>query len=855
MALSVGELVAYMSLDDSKFESGLNNAMDGLNASRWASAADQAGDAASDNLTLDGSQFEGGATEAVDSLDSAEFASAADDAGTAASSALQLDDAQYAADASAAADSLDAGEFAAVAGDAGMAASDALELDATGFAADAADAAGAVDEGEFSSAASGASDAASSAMELDTGAFDSSVDDMLGQFDPGEWQASAAGAAGAAVAGLGAGALTKTLIGAGESASTAAGRIEHVAGNLGIFGDDHTAVADRLVENSKRMAQNTGVDPVAIQEAQAMLLTFDSLSDSADTAGGKFDRVTQISMDLAAQGFGSVDQNARMLGRALEDPERGMTRLERMGVVLNDTQKDQVTAMMEAGDAAGAQALLLGEAEKASKGTAEATADASDKMAVSWQLASQSLGEAMLPAFEAFTEAAMDVAEWVSENEELALGLAGTIAGLAGAVLAVNAGVMIYKATMVAWTVATKAATFAQKALNLAMRMNPIGIIITLIAALVAGLIWFFTQTETGKAIWQGFMDWLASAWEWIKTTAVTVFNGIVDAIVGAWNWIKDKTTEIWDTVVNWIKDNWSTIVDFLALLNPVTAVIRHWDKIKAATKAVWDWIVDKIKTVWDGIINAVTTAVNKVKEWISNAWNAIKRTTANVWNNIKNAIGNVLRDVISTVVNRVNRIRAKMVNAWARVKSVTSNAWNNIKNAVSNGISGAVSFVAGLPGRAVSALGNIGSKLYNSGWAMIDGFKNGIVNAFNNAVNAVQNGLQRIRNFFPFSPAKEGPFSGKGYTSFSGEALVEGFADGMRAKESEIVRQAEAITKAAAINMPDTDMGGTSNVGTGGSQSQSANGVTNNFYTYNPVEEPTSETARKASAYIGVSI
>ena len=90
-------------------------------------------------------------------------------------------------------------------------------------------------------------------------------------------------------------------------------------------------------------------------------------------------------MDLAAQGFGSVDQNARMLGRALEDPERGMTRLERMGVILNDTQKEQVTAMMEAGDAAGAQAILLGQAESASEGTAAATADASDKMAVAWE--------------------------------------------------------------------------------------------------------------------------------------------------------------------------------------------------------------------------------------------------------------------------------------------------------------------------------------------------------------------------------------------------------------------------------------------------------------------------------------
>ena len=499
MALQVGELVAFMSLDDSKFESGLQNAMDGLDASRWGSAADQASTAASDNLELDPTTFEGGADEAVDSLDSAEFAGAADEAGTAASTALSLDDTQYAADAADAAGAVDPGEFGAAAADASGAASDALELDATGFALDATDAAGAVDPGEFAASSAGASTAASDELELDSSAFDSSIEGMLGQFDPGEWQASAAGAAGAAVAGLGAGALTSTLIGAGESASTAAGRIEHVAGNLGKFGGEHTVVADRMVENAQRMAGETGVSPIAIQEAQAMLLTFDSLSDSAGEAGGTFDRVTQISMDLAAQGFGSVDQNARMLGRALEDPERGMTRLERMGVILNDTQKEQVTAMMEAGDAAGAQAILLGQAESASEGTAAATADASDKMAVAWEVASQKLGEALLPAFERFTELAIGAAEWVGENETLALGLAAAVAGVAGAVLAANAGILIYRATMVAWTVVTQAATVAQRALNLAMRMNPIGIIITLIAALVAGLIWFFTQTDTGQ--------------------------------------------------------------------------------------------------------------------------------------------------------------------------------------------------------------------------------------------------------------------------------------------------------------------------------------------------------------------
>ncbi|MGO3179494.1 MAG: phage tail protein [Brevibacterium linens] len=484
-------------------------------------------------------------------------------------------------------------------------------------------------------------------------------------------------------------------------------------------------------------------------------------------------------------------------------------------------------------------------------------------------------GQAIGSAFSKILSAVKTVVTWFGnlpgpvQKAALVIGgiavAAGPVLMIVGKLISVFGGMISTIGTVIGWlsklgpvlTIVKTGITLvsgAMKALWLTMMANPIILIIAAVAALVAGLIWFFTQTETGKQIWSNFMDWLASAWEWIKTTAVSVFQGTVDAIVGAWTWIKDKTTEIWDTIVNWVKDNWQAILDWLSLLNPVTAVIRHWDKIKAATAAAWEWVTTKLKEVWDGIITWITDSVTKVWNKVKDGWNKIKSTTTAVWNLVKAAITNAFVKIVSAVMTKVRIVRDKIQNAWNRAKAITVNAFNGIKTAVSNGINGAVNFVRNLPGRALSALGNIGSKLYNSGWSMIDGFRRGIVNAFSNAVNAVKNGLSRIRNFFPFSPAKEGPFSGKGYTSYSGAALVEGFADGMRAKESEIVRQAEAITKAAALSMPDTDLGGSSSAVGRGASAQ-AGGVTNNFYTYNPVEEPTSETARKASAYIGVSI
>lgn len=394
------------------------------------------------------------------------------------------------------------------------------------------------------------------------------------------------------------------------------------------------------------------------------------------------------------------------------------------------------------------------------------------------------------------------------------------------------------------------------RALWLVMLANPIILIIAAVAAIVAALVWFFTQTETGKAMWQAFMDWLVVAWQWVKDTAVAIWDGIVSAIVGAWEWIRDKTAEIWNAVVTWIQENWDTITRILSLVNPVTAVIRNWDLIKAGTAAAWQWIKDKIAALWDGIKNAVSTAANWVKTRVQNIWNGIKSVTSNVWNGIKNTISNVWNGIRNAISNALNAVRNFISNGWNGAKRITSNAWSAMRNAVSNGISGVVGFVRGLPGRVLSALGNLGSRLYNSGWSMIDGFRRGIVNAFNNAMSAVRNGVQRIRNFFPFSPAKEGPFSGKGYTLYSGMALAEDFAKGMSMAESDVVRQAEAITKAAAFDVPDVPGMSGPSLRAGGSQGGlAASGVTNNFTVINPVAEPTSETARKSSAYIGVSV
>ena len=181
----------------------------------------------------------------------------------------------------------------------------------------------------------------------------------------------------------------------------------------------------------------------------------------------------------------------------------------------------------------------------------------------------------------------------------------------------------------------------ALKALWLTMLANPIVLIIAAVVAIVAALVWFFTQTETGKKIWSAFMDWLGQAWEWIKTTAVTVFNAVVTAITTAWNWVKDTSVAIWNGFISWIVGLWNGIIGTAkaVFLGIGTAIITAWNWIKTKTSDVWNAIINWIKDTWNKIITTISDAVNKVKNWISDAWTMIKTMTAKLWNGIKMAI------------------------------------------------------------------------------------------------------------------------------------------------------------------------------------------------------------------------
>lgn len=364
----------------------------------------------------------------------------------------------------------------------------------------------------------------------------------------------------AAIAGAGVIAFGKSLESAGEAAGTANARVDQVLSNLGGFGANHDKVVQRVVKNAEKMARASGIDPNEIKEGQALLGTFESIAQTADKVGGTFDRASQAAVDMSASGFGSVQSASQMLGKALEDPVRGATALRRVGVMLTKEQEEQVKAFTEAGDAAKAQEVVLNAVERQVGGVAEATADASAQMAVSWQLTREEMGQKLAPTFEKVRAAGIKLAEFVSQHSDAVLIAVGVIGALSAAVLTINAAYKAYRAVMVV-------ATAAQWALNIALSANPIGLVVLAIAALVAGFVLAYKKSETFRSIVQAVGRGASAAIGWV-----------VDRVSSLVGWVRDRAPGAFRTMSNTAK----------RYLNMVTTPIRT---IISLVQSVIGWV------------------------------------------------------------------------------------------------------------------------------------------------------------------------------------------------------------------------------------------------------------------------
>jgi hypothetical protein len=155
--------------------------------------------------------------------------------------------------------------------------------------------------------------------------------------------------------------------------------------------------ATQVSDLATAISNKTGVDDEAIQSGENLLLTFTKVRNEAGRGNDVFNQATQTITDMSAALGQDTKASAIQLGKALQDPVRGVTALQRVGVSFTASQRDQIKALVESGHTLEAQKLILGELKTEFGGSAAAIATPFDRLKVTFGNIQEQLGNALLP--------------------------------------------------------------------------------------------------------------------------------------------------------------------------------------------------------------------------------------------------------------------------------------------------------------------------------------------------------------------------------------------------------------------------------------------------------------------------
>jgi hypothetical protein len=210
-------------------------------------------------------------------------------------------------------------------------------------------------------------------LTADTSRFDNAMD-RSGQKTEGFasklGSIAKAGALAAGAAGVGALIYTlKTGIGEWAASQKVAAQTDAVIKSTGGSANVTAKEVDKLATS---LMKKSGIDDEVIKSGENMLLTFTNIRNEVGKGNDIFSQSTSILTDMSVALGTDMSKQAIQLGKALNDPIKGVSALARVGVTFTQGQKDQIKAMVDSGHTMDAQKLILRELNKEFGGSAEA---------------------------------------------------------------------------------------------------------------------------------------------------------------------------------------------------------------------------------------------------------------------------------------------------------------------------------------------------------------------------------------------------------------------------------------------------------------------------------------------------
>lgn len=306
-------------------------------------------------------------------------------------------------------------------------------------------------------------------------------------------------------------------------------------------------------------------------------------------------------------------------------------------------------------------------------------------------------------------------------------------------------GLSLVKTAQTAWSTATKMATAVQGAFNAVIAANPIGAIVVAVAAVVAALVWFFTQTEVGRKAWAAFTSWLSETWAALVEGAKAIWNGLGEFLANLWQTISGGVTGAWTSITTFLSGVWTGIsTTATTIFNGIRDfIVNVFTVIGALIVAPLQAIRNGINTVFGWILSFITQQMNSTNTVWSTIWTAIYNVVNTIFTLISGYISTVVNAIRTVIVVFLSLLKGDWQGAWDAIKSFFTTTWDGIKAFLSNILDG----IKAVWTTVWTAISTFFTDVWNRIVAFFTPIINGIRNTIGNVLNAIKSVWTSIWN------------------------------------------------------------------------------------------------------------
>lgn len=366
---------------------------------------------------------------------------------------------------------------------------------------------------------------------------------------------------------------------------------------------------------------------------------------------------------------------------------------------------------------------------------------------------------AAAPFVEKLASTLQSLGDWAIGNGDA---IRTIIAGIAGGFAAFKTASLISAAVtaLKSFDAAAKIAAAGQWVLNAAMNANPIVLVVTAIAALVSALVWFFTQTETGRNAWAAFTSFLSSAWQSVVSFVTGLGQNIANfftqtipnAIQSVIQWFQQLPSAIGTALSNLITSigTWAVSFGQSALQAGQQFLTNLGTFLMQLPGNIWNWLTSTVASVASWAAQMGANALSAGSQFLSNVGTFISQLPSNV--------GSWLSGAISAAASFVGQMASNAVNAGSQFLSSIGSYISQVPGRIGAGLSGAISAVGSFASRMasgalragqqflsnlVNTLASIPGRMVSIGSQIVQGIINGITGSIGKVGSAILGGVK----------------------------------------------------------------------------------------------------------------